>query len=589
MTKRPLFGALGFLLAAVLIVEIALAIWLPIREKNNEEITPIKEAKRTSQYSGFFKNGAVAADVGACSTMGKDVLEMGGNAVDATITTVLCNGVTQMQSGGIGGGSFFMLYDKEKSISKFLNCRETAPRSAHRDMFENSIDDSLKGGRSILIPGEIKCYSEAHSKYGKLDWNMLVEPVIKIIREGVFITKEMDYWFNEEGYVEDLPMQGHAEIFYNPDGRPKQAGDKIINEPLAKTFEKIAKDKHYFYSDEMAKIIVDEVNSFGGDFVLEDITDYELEEVDALTFEIGDFIGHVAPPPSSGPVLAFILNIINHLKLKGQLNKDVQSAEFHHKFIEAFKFGFGKRSLLGDPKFQPDPEDFAELISNLTSPEYAKRFADKITDHTLEFEEYEPAFEVVEDAGTAQISIMDSSGMATSVTSTINTILGSGIVGPTSGIIYNNEMNDFSMPGYNNHYGVPPSPQNYIAPGKRPLSSMTPAIFTSKKSGWPVLALGGSGGTRITTSTATVVAKVLLMNKDLNDAIQESRLHHQLMPLTIRQERRFNEKILDELKGMGHELGKPMNQNGVVQAVQNLGDDFYAVCDSRKEGFPDGF
>ena len=103
------------------------------------------------------------------------------------------------------------------------------------------------------------------------------------------------------------------------------------------------------------------------------------------------------------------------------------------------------------------------------------------------------------------------------------------------GIIYNNEMNDFSMPGYNNHYGVPPSPQNYIAPGKRPLSSMTPAIFTNKNSGLPVLAIGGSGGTRITTSTATVVAKVLLMNRDLNDAIQESRLHHQLMPLTIRQ------------------------------------------------------
>ena len=115
----------------------------------------------------------------------------------------------------------------------------------------------------------------------------------------------------------------------------------------AQTFEKIAKDKNYFYSDEMAKIIVDEVNTFGGDFVLEDVTGYELEEVDALTFEIGDFIGHVAPPPSSGPVLAFILNIINHLKSKGQFNADVQSAEFHHKLIEAFKFGFGKRSLLG--------------------------------------------------------------------------------------------------------------------------------------------------------------------------------------------------------------------------------------------------
>ena len=149
---------------------------------------------------------------------------------------------------------------------------------------------------------------------------------------------------------------------------------------------------------------------------------------------------------------------------------------------------------------KPDQEEFDEMIRNLTSSEYAAYFAEKIQNTTLDFEDYEPEYEIVEDSGTNHLNVVDENGMACSITSTVNTILGSKIIGSETGIIYNNEMGDFSMPGYDSHYGVPPSPANFIAPGKRPLSSMTPVIITDKQ-GNLKLALGASGGTRITTAT----------------------------------------------------------------------------------------
>ena len=208
--------------------------------------------------------------------------------------------------------------------------------------------------------------------------------------------------------------------------------------------------------------------------------------------------------------------------------------------MEAFKFAFGKRSLLGDPAFN-DQTEINELIANLTSYDYASEIASKIKENVLSFEEYEPAFDIVENAGTAHINVVDKDGMACSITSTVNTILGSKCIGTGTGIIYNNEMNDFSVPGHNNDYGVPPSPQNFIEAGKRPLSSMAPVIVTDKN-GKLKLVAGGSGGTRITTATAQVVVKTLLQEMALNEAVQDSRLHHQLMPDEIRigTEKRIN-------------------------------------------------
>ena len=139
--------------------------------------------KRTSQFSGIYKNAAVASDVGACSSIARDVMLQGGNAVDATIAATLCDGVTNMQSGGIGGGSFMVIHDNRNNISKFLNCRETAPNSAHRDMFEDNIDESMYGGRAVAIPGELKCFTIAHEKYGKLEWSKIIQPIIDLIQE----------------------------------------------------------------------------------------------------------------------------------------------------------------------------------------------------------------------------------------------------------------------------------------------------------------------------------------------------------------------------------------------------------------------
>jgi len=359
-----------------------------------------------------------------------------------------------------------------------------------------------------------------------------------------------------------------------------------VNENLAKTFEKIRDNKYAFHT-ELADVITEEINSFNGNFSNEDIRSYKTEQTNLINFEFDDFIGHISPPPSSGVVVAFIVNVMANLKARGELPAD-DAEGFQHKLLEAFKFAFGKRSLLGDPAYQPNPTEFAELVSNLTSYEYAGYFASKIKDTVLDLQDYEPAFEIKEDAGTTHLNVVDENGMVVTVTSTINTEMGSKCIGRNTGIIYNNEMDDFSVPGHTNHFGVPPSPSNFIEPGKRPMSSMAPTIITNKN-GEFVLAVGGSGGTRITTGTATVIVKTLLLGMEVNEAVQEARLHHQLLPESIRYEIRFNNDTLALLEKRGHKRGDETNQNAATQAILKKDGYIYAVSDSRKSGIPDGY
>ena len=284
--KRPILYVLGALACAILITEIALAIWLPLREKDSCETPEIKASsvKWTSDYSAKFGQAAVTTDSGVCASLGREILEQAGNAVDATITATLCDGVTNMMSCGIGGGSFLLIYDQKNDVKKFINCRETAPASAHRDMFNDTIDESLSGGRSIAVPGEMACFSHAHEKYGKLEWNKLIQPVIDLIRDGVYMSAQMEHWMVEEGPYADK-IEGLTELLRNEDGNPKLKGDKIVNEKLAVTFEAIRDDKNAFHT-KLAQTIVDEVNGFGGNFTLEDVTGYKVEETDLLPFEV---------------------------------------------------------------------------------------------------------------------------------------------------------------------------------------------------------------------------------------------------------------------------------------------------------------
>ena len=286
--KRPIFYVLGAFALAVLVTEIALAIWLPIREK--EACEPAEESpvpspvKWTSNYSARYGKAAVTTDSGVCASLGREILLQGGNAVDATITTTLCDGVTNMMSCGIGGGSFLLVFDQKKGISKFINCRETAPSSATRDMFNDSIDDSLSGGRSIAVPGEMACFVYAHDNYGKLEWAKVIQPVIDLVRTGVYMSAQMEYWMvTQDEYAHRV--EGLTDLLKNPDGNTKRKGDQIVNEKLAVTFEAIRDDKHAFHT-KLAEKIVKEINGFGGNFTIDDVKSYEAEVTDLLPFEV---------------------------------------------------------------------------------------------------------------------------------------------------------------------------------------------------------------------------------------------------------------------------------------------------------------
>jgi len=569
--------AAAALLSAVLIAEIALAIWLPLRDKSE-----LNQASRTyhSVYSGTFENAAVAADSAICSSLGSYILQRGGNAVDATITTALCSGVQNMQSCGIGGGSFMLIHDEANSLHKFINCRETAPASASRNMFVNGVNSSTYGAAAIAIPGEMKCMSEAHEKYGKLEWSELIDPIIDLVRNGVYVTETSVSAFNSHW----TKIIGLADIF-SRNGGPLQVGDQFVNEQLAQTFEQIRDNKNAFYSSPLADDIVKDINDNGGKFELDDLANYAIDESNALKFEFGDYIGYVGAPPSSGVILAFIVNIMHNFKERGELPNE-RNADFFHKLAEASKFAYGKRSLLGDRHFQPD--NFTELVNNLTSYEYATDFYHKILDEAQDFDYYEPAFEIVEDAGTSHMSVVDQNGQVCALTSTINTGLGSKVVGEKTGIIFNNEMDDFSTPNLTNFFGVPPSPANFIEPGKRPQSSMTPVVIT-RKNGEIVFTGGASGGTRITTATALVITSVLMQDYTLNQAIQMPRIHHQLAPNLLRYELRLNDQIVADLVEIYKHEVESGSASAVCQAILSENGSYTAASDSRKGGRPDGF
>ncbi|CAF4770670.1 unnamed protein product, partial [Rotaria socialis] len=541
------------------------------------------------------KHGAVASDSEEASKVGRRILNLGGSAVDAAIAVLLCVGVHNCHSTGIGGGFLMNIYDVTKQECIAIDAREAAPSSAHQRMFVdgNPPPSSVSGGLSIGIPGEIAGFWKAHKRYGKLPWSALFKPAIDMCNEGFTIKKALAFSIlkNKEKLWADKSMR---RVFFKGDSKLVYgSGDTIYRPLLGQTLSIVAeKGPSAFYEGELSDAICEEIRSNGGIINRQDLEIYHARVKPAISVSLeSNLTVYGVPPPASSAITLLILKVMDGYGLTPQsLDTIDKQVRFYHILNEVFKFAYAKRSALGDEyDSQTDKnQNIEKLLDLILSPAYAEEVRKRVNEYRSQpLDYYEPKFETQTDHGTSHCSIIDTEGNAVAATSTINTDFGAVVYGHNTGIIYNNQMDDFSQPGLENYYGYAPSPANFIKPFKRPMSSMSPILVTNSN-GQVIFTAGGSGGSRIISSVAQVAIYNLWLGKSIRDAVDMPRLHQQLIPMEVELEKRFPVNVVHGLLVKGHTISG-FRGGCVVQAIERRhSNELWAVSDARKGGAPDG-
>ncbi|KIM40159.1 hypothetical protein M413DRAFT_172695 [Hebeloma cylindrosporum] len=538
---------------------------------------------RNPAYLIKAHHGAVASENKRCSDIGVDTLKEGGNAVDAAIAATFCTGVVNMFSSGIGGGGFMTVRippanSSAKSEVYTIDFRETAPALANTTMYRADPQSAALGGLAVGVPGEVRGLEEAHRRWGSLPWKRLVEPSVALAA-GWEVDKELGKripWFTELM----LNNPDWSSIFA-PSGRMLKEGERISRANLSRTLSTISKEgADAFYTGAIADAIVRKVRSEGGILTHADLENYAVKVDRALE---GSYRGrkvYTSHAPTSGPVLIHMLNLIENYDMVDFNGLNV------HRLVEIMKFGFAARTKICDPRFTNDTAQIAEIPTKAFAQTIFKNITD---DRTHPPEYYNPIFDVKIDHGTSHTSVVDKNGMAVALTATVNLIFGSQVLDPETGIIMNDEMDDFSIPDVPNAFGLYPSPYNFPEPGKRPLSSTAPTIIEHQDGSF-YIAIGGSGGSRIFPSVFQVLLN-LDRGMDLSQAIEYGRLHDQLYPLYLDADDVFPKHILRDLRERGHNVTvADVNRvAAVIQAVMSHNSVIFAASDSRKNGIAAGY
>ncbi|XP_068679087.1 glutathione hydrolase 1 proenzyme-like [Montipora foliosa] len=581
--KCKIITALSVCLVLVIILIVVLVLVLRTRK----EPTPLPTAASTGD--GPYTNAVVAADAGLCSELGRDILKKKGSAVDSAIATLFCVGVINMHSAGIGGGGFMTVYHKSSNKVEVFDYREVAPLRADKNMYVNGSLNSKYGASAVAVPGEVNGYRTVWKKYGRLPWKDLVQPAINLAKEG-FQFGYAAHNAGERSLARIKNDTGLRELLIDNNGKLKKLGTILKMPKLARTLEIIRDDPDSFYNGSLAEDIVKDIQDGGGIILLEDLKNYKTEVRTPLSGRIGNgFTWYTDPPPSSGAVLSLILNILKGYNFTEENRKDLNSTILtFHRIVEAFKFGFAYRALLGDEDFW----DVHEVVKKMTSEEFGESLRHKIYDNRTfaNFTYYGDFYSRPNDQGTAHLSIISPDGDAVAATSTINLLFGSKYRSTRTGIIYNDEMDDFSTPGKRNAFGIEPSQSNFIEPGKRPMSSMSPTIFVDS-TGVPRLAVGASGGSRIITGISLVIMNYLWFNRNLTQAVVDPRLHHQLIPneISINKNYPIPFNIQAGLIELGHKIVNTTSFTAVQAVATSTDGKLYGKADPRKGSYAAGF
>ncbi|KAL1918669.1 uncharacterized protein VTP21DRAFT_2691 [Calcarisporiella thermophila] len=525
-------------------------------------------------------HGAVACESKICSDIGTSMLTQGGNAVDSIIATAFCVGVMSGHHSGIGGGGFALIRTP-KGERVFYDFREMAPAASNETMYlDKDKTASTIGGLAVGVPGQILGFETMHKDHGRLPWAKLVEPSIQLARNGFPVLGEVASQLadkNESAFILDYPQWKEV---YAPNGTVAKEGDIIRNTKLADTLQAIAeKGASAFYSGPIAESIVRATQERGGILTLEDLSSYVVKKREPLHTTYRGLDVYTCSPPCSGAVVLSDLNILEGFTLQ----RDNLTA---HRLVEAMKFGYGQRTVLGDPDYV---QNVTELVNQFLSKDLAAELRSRITDnatHTTEY--YDPkGYEIKTDGGTSHMSSGDSEGYAAALTSTVNLIWGSQVMTNDTGIILNNQMDDFSTPGRSNAFGYIGTPSNYIAPGKRPLSSISTTII--ERDGEVFLSVGAAGGSRIITAVLQSIINVVDLNMTATEAIAYPRLHDQILPAVTLAENSYDQGTADFLASLGHNVTRtrPLTGAQMVLRVPTTSAEqpgWEAAADPRKVG-----
>ncbi|ESK94248.1 gamma-glutamyltranspeptidase 1 [Moniliophthora roreri MCA 2997] len=577
----------SFLKLAIVVSAVPLAKALPSLSQLQRRDNTSASGTDNPAYFIRSHHGAVAADNRECSDIGVQILKDGGNAVDAAVAASLCIGVVNPFSDGIGGGGFMTVRIPSNSTSNStsevwsIDFRETAPAASNTTMFVNS--SSQVGGLAVGVPGELRGLEAAHQRWGKLPWKQLVLPSVELAagsRVGIELAKRIPQF-------PDLMLK-------NPDWTPIFAPGGVFlkeNEILrrtnySRTLLAIANEgADAFYKGPIADSIIKKIQSTGGIMTQKDLDDYSVNVYPSLQGTYLDKKIYVPKVPTSGPVLLHMLNIIEHYDFSER------TAVNTHRLVEALRFGFAARTRLSDTLYRND----TELIDEVPTKEFATAIVANLTDdRTHPPEYYNPIFDMTDDHGTQHVSVIDQDGTAVSLTSTVNLNFGAQIMDPETGVILNDEMDDFSIPGGPpNGFGLRPSPFNYPQPQKRPLSSTVPTIIENSD-GSLYLAIGGSGGTNILSAVFQNIIYVRDWDMSVGEAIESGRLHDQLYPDQTLVDNTYPEDLVQGLRERGHNVTiRDVNLASSAAAIngvmRNDGGVLFAASDSRKNGIAAGY
>ncbi|KAF2280689.1 gamma-glutamyltranspeptidase-like protein [Westerdykella ornata] len=503
-----------------------------------------------------------------------------------------------MYHSGIGGGGF-MLVRSPNGTYEFIDFRETAPAAAFEDMYKNNEQASITGGLASGVPGELRGLEYLHSRYGKLPWYTVLSPAVKIARQGWRVNEDLVKYIKQA--TNNVPETNETHFLvhdpewakdFAPHGTLLKLNETITRKRYAETLDTIAREgADAFYEGPIAEATIKALQANNGTMTLEDLKNYTVAIRKPSTIKYRDYKLTSCSAPSGGNVALAALKIMEGYSGVGdpeQINITT------HRLDEAMRFAYGQRTQLGDPLFLEGIDKFQnQMISEETAKEIRRKISDTAT---FDVSYYDPeGLESLDTPGTSHVVTADYTGLAISLTTTVNLLFGSKLIVPETGIIMNNEMNDFSIPNTTNAFGYIPSPANFIRPGKRPLSSISPVIVEHPtRSNRTLLntfyvAIGAAGGSRIITSTIQNLLHILDGHLTVPEALAKPRIHDQLVPAQVSFEYGFDNGTTAFLKELGSNVTWVAPGQSTAQGLRRLRNGTFEAAGEPRQKNSGGF